>query len=67
MWTLFKNMALYDNDINNNINLKLKLCLFENVFDIKKVKSAGICTVKGIQMMTLNRMGAIKVMNYAFI
>jgi len=31
-----------------------------NVADIKKLKSAGICTVKGIQMMTKKKLCAIK-------
>lgn len=31
-----------------------------NVADIKKLKAAGICTVKGIQMTTRKRLGTIK-------
>ena len=31
-----------------------------NVADIKKLKTAGICTVKGIQMVTKKRLCAIK-------
>ena len=31
-----------------------------NVADIKKLKTAGICTVRGIQMVTKKRLCAIK-------
>ena len=31
-----------------------------NVADIKKLKSAGICTVKGVQMITKKKLCAIK-------
>ena len=31
-----------------------------NVADIKKLKQAGICTVKGVQMTTKRKLGNIK-------
>lgn len=34
--------------------------IFQNVADIKKLKSSGICTIKGIQMTTKRRLNAIK-------
>lgn len=33
---------------------------FQNVADIKKLKAAGICTVKGLQMTTRKKLCAIK-------
>lgn len=36
------------------------LCLFQNVADIKKLKSSGICTIKGIQMCTRKKLCNIR-------
>lgn len=35
-------------------------CVLQNVADIKKLKSSGICTIKGIQMCTRKRLCNIK-------
>lgn len=40
---------------NSNI-----LCLFQNVADLKKLKSSGVCTIKGIQMCTRKKLCNIR-------
>lgn len=34
--------------------------MFQNVADIKKLKSSGICTIKGIQMCTRKKLCSIR-------
>lgn len=40
--------------------IMMQYFLFQNVADIKKLKSSGICTLKGIQMCTRKKLCSIK-------
>ena len=55
-----QSQAVYEDEENFFQDIELLQSHGINVADIKKLKTAGICTVRGIQMVTKKRLCAIK-------